>query len=414
MVAEITHIAPHVTLADDVLYIDRLTCTDADVVELVRRSDNPEAAVQRALAAGAQMLSMAQVRVDTAVVDQAFTALTREITALMAQTTQTVTTTTADLLHSPEHGINAALDAWHTKAIDLLAATFDPGRTDSAVATLDRVLRGAGERQVEATRRLLNPAGDESPLSQVFGGLRDQIGTVLDAVSRLAEHVASQNAARAATASADERSAVKGLAFEDLVAKVVTDLTSRRGDVTEQVGKTRGSTGSMVGDVVVDVLESAGGRTGRYVLEAKDRRRSMRSTIDELDAAMLNREAGAGIAVFARQEHAPVSEPFFEHDRCAIVVLDKDELDAGALRLACAWARWVVLRDAGGQSENALETERVTALIEAARRALVKARSIRRAHTVAKNSIADAGSLFGELVEQVGSVLDELETLTAA
>ena len=83
----------------------------------------------------------------------------------------------------------------------------------------------------------------------------------------------------------------------------------------------------------------------RYVVEAKDKPMTLKKALDELDAAMRNRDAEAGLMVFASQGECPVNEPFQWFDHKALVVLDKDELDACALRLACLWARWTARRE---------------------------------------------------------------------
>ena len=73
--------------------------------------------------------------------------------------------------------------------------------------------------------------------------------------------------------------------------------------------------------------------------------------------------------VFSNQGLAPGSEPFQWFDRRAIVVLDKDELDPHALRLACLWARWVATRDASNAGDE-VDVDRLLALIESACRGL--------------------------------------------
>jgi hypothetical protein len=74
--------------------------------------------------------------------------------------------------------------------------------------------------------------------------------------------------------------------------------------------------------------------------------------LDELRKASKNRDAHAASAVFSRSDHSPVPDPFTVFDDLAIVVYDKDNPDPAALRLACAWARWIVQRDARGSDEG--------------------------------------------------------------
>ncbi len=331
---------PTVTVAGSSLYIREISCSDRDLVALVDGADDPEGVVQRTLSTGARALAIAQVTVDTAVVEQSFAALERQLRDFIDGADARVRGTAADVLDHPERGISATLGSWKADISSLLARTFDPQYTDGAFGNLDKVLREASDRQLSATRRLLNPEADDSPLSRVLAGVRDQVATVLDAVARLAEQISSDKAAAAATAVALERSAVKGMAFEDQVTVAVTSLAAERGDVAEGVGRLQGTGGGRVGDIVVQVdPDSLGGLSGGYVLECKDRRLSLTAALAELRRAADNREASAAIGVFSSIENCPTGAPFGVFDDRAIVVYDKTHADPTALRLACAWAR---------------------------------------------------------------------------
>jgi hypothetical protein len=264
------------------------------------------------------------------------------------------------------------------------------------------------------TRQLLNPDSEDGPLAQVLGRVREQFAAVLDAVARLAEHVSADRAAAAATRAALERSAIKGLEYEDQIAAVVTEVAAVHGDVAESVGRTTGLAGSKVGDVIVDLASptSDDGVAGRYVLEVKDRRLTLRATLNELTAAARNREAGAAIAVFSRQEHAPVEVPFRDFGNCAVVVLDKDDFDTAALSLACGWARWVAQREAHTPDATAFDMVEFSTLLGHGRRALDQLSSFRRSQTLAKKHIDDGSTQIESLAAVVADVLTRLRALT--
>ena len=71
--------------------------------------------------------------------------------------------------------------------------------------------------------------------------------------------------------------------------------------------------------------------------------------MEELDAALANRDALAAIAVFSAQDEAPTSVPFHHTGNKAIVVFDAEDGDDSALRLGYMWARWVVRRELAGR-----------------------------------------------------------------
>jgi hypothetical protein len=123
---------------------------------------------------------------------------------------------------------------------------------------------------------------------------------------------------------------------------------------------------------------------------------------------MRNRNAEAGLMVFASQAACPVKEPFQWFDHKALVVLDKEELNTCALRLACLWARWTARREDADGSET-IDTARVQALINAARLSLKTTTAIKGDHTKARTAIDQAsGHLLG-LVNDLNGTLDALE-----
>jgi hypothetical protein len=405
---------PRVYAAEGVVHIHDLATADPDLLRLVTGAGDPEAVVQRALSTGARALAVAQVSLDTALVENSFAALETQLRALLDDTTTRVAGTTADVLDHPEHGITATLGTWRADIASLLEQTFDPRYSDSAFGKLDTVLRDASERQLSATRRLLNPDADDSPLSRLLTGVRDQVATVLDAVGRLAEQVAADKAATAATASALERSAVKGIAFEEQVVAAVTAVAAERGDVAEPVGRLGGATGARVGDITVQVdPASIGGQSGAYVVECKDRRLTLKATLDELRRAADNREASAALAVFSSVDNCPVPTPFAVFNDRAVVVYDKAEPDAAALRLACAWARWIVQREVR-RDHDGVDLEMVGRLIDEARRALDRVSTIKRAHSAAVKKIGEASGQVAELNVEVSDALERIEQALSA
>ena len=357
---------------------------------------------------------LAQARLDTTVVEQAFEHLHEKMTQLVADSADDVTTGTANVMHHPENGVGATLQNWRAQIEATLATTFDPNRSDSAIGALNAVMRDAGERQTSVTRRLLDPAADDSPLGHVLCRVREQISLVLDAITHLAENVAADHAGNQARATAMERSAVKGIAYEQQVADLITTIAAGHGDVAEAVGRTPGSNGSRVGDLTVDIAVPDTSPATRYAVEIKDKRMSVRAILAELDAAKRNREAGAAIAVFARPQHCPVTLPFAEFGDRAIVVLDKDDPDPTALHVACAWARATTLRASRcGVKTETIDAEQHVALVAQARDKLHQLSTIRRNHTLAKNHIDAAGSYLDTLDSELRDVLARLSQLSA-
>jgi len=110
--------------------------------------------------------------------------------------------------------------------------------------------------------------------------------------------------ARAVRAERD-RGTEKGLSYEALVAETSAWVCSQ--DDVEFTGGIRGEEGNKNGDVLVRLNRTATrDHDLRIVLEAKDERKAEPAMLAELDAAIRNRAAEAGIFVFAKRQQAPL------------------------------------------------------------------------------------------------------------
>ena len=400
---------PRVFAADGLVHITDVTTADPDLLAIVSSAADPEAVVQRALSTGARALSVAQASIDTTMVEQSFAELTRAFAGHLDQARTQVVGAAGDLLNDPGHGVAASLQTWRREVDALLDATFNPERSGSALGKFDRIMQDSSAKQLKATRQLLNPDADDSPLARVLSGVKEQVSGILDAVARLSEQVAADRASTSAVAATMERSAIKGQAYEDQVVSAVTAVAAARGDVADPVGRVGGTAGNQVGDIVVEVDPAAtGGTGGRYVVECKDRRLSVKAVLDELRRASANRDAQAAIAVFSRPEHAPIDEPFSVFDDRAIVVYDKDHPDPASLRLACAWARWIVQRDVSA-GDVAFDAELIGKIIDQARQALGRRTNVRRAHAAATKKIQEAAAQVDELHDDLLELIERIE-----
>lgn len=143
----------------------------------------------------------------------------------------------------------------------------------------------------------------------------------------------------------------------------------------------------------------------RFVLEAKARKLGLKAILDELDQAIENRDALAGIAVFRTQEIAPTSAPFHIFGNKAIAVLDKDADDTAALRVAYMWARWVAQRESAAGPSSEIDSERITSAVDEAVRALATETTIKKSHTQARKAIDSASSQVAQLRLEVERAL---------
>ncbi len=400
--------SPSVTVHGNEVVLNGFREGDADVVALVGEAEDPEGAIHRVLRTGAQAIRVARVSIETDVVDQRVAAMTDTMREAVDEAAAKVTAATAQLFDQDEGEVPAALAAFKQSFDRALGNAFDPTRKQSVVSLIEDMVGATvqklADEQLRAFRRTLDPDSGDSPLARVVQAVKDQTSEVNQQLRQLVQTLEVDKARSEGLA----RSAVKGLAYEDLVVRTVAPIAAMGGDLAEGVGRETGSSGTKAGDVVVTISpEDVNGANVCYTLEAKDRKLGRKAILHELDLAIANRGALAAVAVFARADQAPGYVPFQTHGDKAIAVFDKDELDDRALRLACMWARWVTRRKAATPSAT-LDVTRIEGHLDKARRAMQASASVKRAHSTARNAIAAATEQFDGLVDEIDTALDAL------
>lgn len=406
--------AAHAFIEGEELVLEDFRERDADVVGFVREAEDAETAVHRCLTMGARVLKVAGATLDSELVEHRFEEMTKELDRKIVDFAERVDVSAESLLDEEEGKLALALHTWFEEVGSMLGETFDENSKTSAIAKLETVLEKAREEQVKAVRRLLDADNEESPLgrwrSEIVKSVKEQGSSIEQALDELREQLALQQGKD----EVFQQTAVKGFTFEQVVLDLLGPIVTPHQDVPEHTGAVVGSEGTKVGDITVAINRSeTPGRTIRYVIEAKDKPMSLKNALDEIESAMRNRDAQAGLMVFASQAECPVAEPFqwFEHK--AVVVLDKEEQETSALRLACLWARWTACRDITEPCET-IDAARVQSLLEAARRSLGAVTSIKGDHTKAKKSIDQASQHLDMLVAELKVTLDQLDAEVAA
>ncbi len=392
-----------VLVADGVVYLRELEETDSEVVRIVAEADDPVAATSQCLRVGARALRAAHVSVDVDLIERSFSELETRFESRVTDAVDEIARTSAGLLDEEDGALAGTLTAFRTDIDQLLGDTFD---ADSKVSVLAKI-----EGLVLTTMKgLITPEIADSPIGRLKTELVDtvqrEVSDVADELRRVTEHLGISDA----TADVYEHTTGKGFDYEDIVDECVSTLAAGYGDLAENTAKQSGSTASQVGDEVVTLnRDDTHGVEARFTLEMKNRPLNMRKAMAELEEALANREALAAIAVFRSQDQAPTAVPFQHYDDKAIVVLDPDDGDDSALRLAYMWARWTVRKGLSACEQEELDLERIHCLLDDACRALERHTAIKRFHTQAKKSIDQAAEQVSGLVDEVKESLDELD-----
>lgn len=383
----------------DVVIVD-LRLGDADLVELVREGDAPEQTVQSCLTVGARVVRMTQTTVDAAVVERRFAALEHRVEEGVEKAVERVGETAKQYLDPEEGALKAMLD----EVEKALGDAFDPTSKASILAKFDDLLTGGTADIKKAVREMVDPGNPDSPL----GRLRNEMSNELKDLRQAVEQLKTQVAVDQAGAEVFELTAIKGRKFEEAAFEAAASFTSFYGDEAELVGDTNGSEGSRCGDIVITLNEAdTPGARARYVVEVKDRKLPLKEAMRELEKAMKNRDAKAGVIVFSGQTKAPIAAPLQLFGAKAVVVLDKDEPDPRAFQLALANARCAAQRQLNGVGEVS-DLEAVLALVEQGQQALACQTTIKRYHATAQKQIVLASREVRALIDQVDEVLSQI------
>lgn len=387
----------HVHIEGGAVVLSGFHETDPVVVEIIREGDDPETTVHQLLGIGARSARMSRTTMDVQFVENACRELFRDFdTAVAAR------------FDGEESAVPRVLNGFRDKLKELLDDAFDADSKRSIIGKFDTLVREIRSEDRLRMRQLLDAADERSPLHRLRRELIEAAHQEAKDVREMIAHIQEAVAVRAAESAVLDKASIKGRHFEDTLHDAVCALVAAYGDIPEQTGDRTGITGGKKGDELVTLNEEdTRGVEAAYVLEAKTGRLDMRKTFDELAAAMVNRNATAAIAVFGRAANAPTSVPFFSNGDKAIVVLDQDEPDITALRLATMWARWIVRRKLA-EDERELNVDEVAGLIDEAARALKRHATIRGCHSTARRKIEEASRHVDDLVADVEDVIERL------
>ena len=390
------------------LVLGHLEEPDPVVVRVVSEADDVLEASRACLQVGARALLAGHAALDEVLVGRSFDQLVGRLDASVDKGVGRIAQTATDLLGDDNGALTRMLAEVRQELEQRLGQLFDPQSKTSALSLLEEVFTGASMRSAQAWQASLNLEDEQSPLGRWRAELTHVVREQTDSILREVKDLATSIAIKEGRADLWERTSLKGLAYEDVVHLAFAEIAAHHGDIIESVGRERGTTGALVGDIAIGINpEECGGHPRSLVLEAKNRRLGLRKTLEELSAAMANREAQAGIAVFASRELAPTPSVFVPYGDKAILVLDADAPDPAAAELAYVWARWT-LRKSQTSEADSLDTEQISEGIAAAVRALDRSSTIRRCHSTVRKQIDQAAVELNDLVTEVQTAIDQV------
>lgn len=401
-------------LEDNSLVLENFTEPDPVVVRVLSDAPDLLIGVHTCLQVGARALLAGHGALDEVLVGRSFEQL-RERMESTVNSGAGLIIETAHALCGPDDGQLPALMAEARAEFETtVGAMFDPESKTSLLALFEQVMSTTITRHEAARWAQLDPDDEHSALGRWRAAQSKELKTSLDEILTEVRTLAVDRAVADGQAEVFGLTTLKGIAYQDAVHLAFTGAAAAHSDVVDDVGRQRGSTGSMVGDLVVAFnSEEFSGASPVLAIEVKSKRMPLRKMLEELGLAMANRDAGAGLAVFSSREIAPIPSVFANYGDKAILVLDEEAPDLAAVELALEWARWT-LRRAASSTPHAFDQAAFADSVAKVTRALERVSTIRRCHSTIKRQVDQGGSELDDLVAEIRVAITELKEIAAS
>lgn len=297
----------------------------------------------------------------------------------------------------PEDGRLGRLMQSHVGPESTFGKTLDPQNKHGVIAVLEARVQELVEAKLDDVLKEFSLDEDGSAMSRLNGMLAE----AFEKINRALGHGDGK-------AEESLKGHVKGIDFEKDLYGVFAEIGRQIGDETDLV---RGTVGALPrckkGDFVSTLGETSGAPGLRVCVEVKDQPVKLKDAIDELQEAKKNREAEAGIFVFARGSEPTEVGDFRRIGEDFYCTVDKASLKTGQdllfLDAAYKIARAFVVAAVRKQSAGELDLPRIAAHLDS-----LSAWSDRIADMGKKaRTIQNSGKLIEECANDLKKDLDE-------
>lgn len=335
--------------------------------------------------------------------------------------------------------LSETLESGSNELAEKIAASFGADRSDSVQQQIKEAVVTHLDRRVGDLTKLLSAEDASNPLNAIqvratkamleaeerhrkqLAELRDshseEARAMQEQISGLRENlgrVLEKGEGDERVAEAEEAGTRKGRSFEERVHDALERIAEGRGDVAVHTGDVKGEGGTKKGDTVIEVGAADGPCIGRVVFEDKDRQLSKNKMREELNGALVEREADFAVLVVAGEDRIPAGhEQLTEYEGDKIIVaVDPEDPDSLGLLLAYRYARLRVVM----ARDRSLEVDAagVRDAAEAAHAALKRAQAVRLALSNIDKSAGKAREGVDAMVADVEAELARIESLIAA
>lgn len=208
------------------------------------------------------------------------------------------------------------------------AKSIDPNNKESVLSKLENMVQNHLQTKTSEIINQFSLDIDNSALSRLQKSLFEKVGEIQNTNAAFFGELKKALGIKEGKDAESEKGTEKGREFETELYNHVAAFASKLDDSSENVRAVIGSIPrSKVGDYVLTMGEASGSPGSRIAVEVKkEQGYKLKDAIEELKSAKENREADAGIFVFAKgYEPAEVGD-FYKLGNDFYVTVDEEEL----------------------------------------------------------------------------------------
>ena len=212
------------------------------------------------------------------------------------------------------------------------AKSIDPNNKESVLSKLENSVQNHLQAKTSEIINQFSLDIDNSALSRLQKSLFEKVGEIQNTNAAFFGELKKALGIKEGKDAESEKGTEKGREFETELYNHVAAFASKLDDTSENVRSIIGSVPrSKVGDYVLTLGDASGSPGTRVAVEVKkEQGYKLKDAIEELKNAKENREADAGIFVFAKgYEPAEVGD-FYKLGNDFYLTVDEDELNEGA------------------------------------------------------------------------------------
>ncbi len=281
---------------------------------------------------------------------------------------------------------------------------------DNEQSALSRLVR-----RVESAQKQISNEFSLDAENSALARMKRELTQMIEAQNRAAQEfqtqVVSALDAMRARKSAEAASTTHGHDFQDEGFTILQDLATRAGDIAEDTGNSVGLIArSKVGDAVITLGADNAAAGARIAVEFKeDASYTLKSTLEEIDVARKNRDAGVGLFVHSRRTAPAGVEALARHGSDIVVVWDsEDETSDAYLKAGFMAAKALAVRARLENAERTADFQAIDKSLAEIQRQVRYLDEIRTWSSTIKNN----AEKVIDRVERMQKALDgELETL---